>query len=164
MVGCYVGVLVHRIPCNTATKMVRSLKKFLLIFVVYVYALHHTTTQTIRQHTVRLKGSFLPILSRARSSYTTPFVGTKARLTSRGALGLDKGSQMGVKNLPQVFLLIPMFWCTAQVNIKIWNLAFPYMSRELILSIQEPFGVWISWCVAFGWFEIGYKLSQLRRI
>ena len=157
-------MLVHRIPCNTATKMVRSLKKFLLIFVVYVYALHHFTTQTIRQYIVRLKSPFLPVLSRARSSYTTPFVGTKTRLAKNGTLGLHKRSQVGNPNLSQVFLLIPMFWCTAQVNIKVWNLLFPYMSRELILTIQEPFGIWISWCMAFGWLEIGYKLSQLRRI
>ena len=164
MVGCYVCVLVLRIPCNTATEMARSLRKFILIFVVYVYALHHTTTETIKQRLVRYKSPFLPLLSRARSAYTTPFVGTKTRLAKSRALGLHKRSQVGSPNLSQVFLLIPMFWCTAQVNIKIWNLLFPYMSRELILTIQEPFGVWISWCMALGWLEIGYKLSQLRRI
>lgn len=157
-------MLVRRLPCNTATKMVRSLKKFLLIFVVYVYALHHTTVQTIKQRLVRNKGTLLPLLSRARFAYTTPFVGTKTRLAKSGALGLHKRSQVGNPNVSQVFLLIPMFWCTSQVNIKLWNLLFPYMGRELILTIQEPFGVWISWCMALGWLEIGYKLSQLRRI
>lgn len=157
-------MLVRRLPYNTATKMVGSLKKFLLIFVVYVYALHHTTVQTIKQRLVRYKSPFLPLLSRTRSAYTTPFVGTKTRLAKSGTLGLHKRAQVGAPNLSQVFLLIPMFWCTAQVNIKIWNLLFPYMSRELILTIQEPFGIWISWCMAFGWLEIGYKLSQLRRI
>ena len=157
-------MLVRRLPCNTATKMVRSLKKFLLIFVVYVYALHHTTVQTIKQRLVRNKGTLLPLLSRARFAYTTPFVGTKTRLAKSGALGLHKRSQVGNPNVSQVFLLIPMFWCTSQVNIKLWNLLFPYMGRELILTIQETFGVWISWCMALGWLEIGYKLSQLRRI
>ena len=155
-------MLVLRIPCNTATKMVRSLKKFLLTFVVYVYALHHTTTQTIKQRLVRYKSPFLPLLSRARSAYTTPFVGTKTRLAKSGALGLHKRSQVGYPNLSQVFLLIPMFWCTAQVNIKIWNLLFPLMERDLILSIQEPFGVWIKWCYSLGWMEIGYKLAKLK--
>lgn len=157
-------MLVLGLPRNTATEMVGSLKKFILIFVVYVYALHHTTVQTIKQRIVRYKSPLLPLLSRARSAYTTPFVGTKTRLTKSGTLGLHKGSQMGAPNLSQVFLLIPMFWCTAQVNIKIWNLLFPYMDRGLILAIQEPFGVWISWCMALGWLEIGYKLSQLKRI
>ena len=70
---------------------------------------------------------------------------------------------MGAKNLPQVFLLIPMFWCTAQVNIKLWNLLFPYMSRDLVWVLQEPFGIWVKWCMSLGWLEIGYKLSKLRR-
>ena len=144
--------------------MARSLKKIILTFVIYVYALYHTTIQTISKRLVRYKAPLLPVLSRAHSAYTTPFVGTKTRLTKSGTLGLHKGSQVGAPNLSQVFLLIPMFWCTAQVNIKLWNLLFPYMNRELILTIQEPFGVWISWCMAFGWLEIGYKLSQLKRI
>ena len=164
MVSCYVGMLVHRLSCNTATKMVRSVNKFLIIFVVYVFALHHTTTQTIKQCLVRFKSPLLPLLSRARLAHTTPSVGTKTRLAKSRALGFYKRSQMGTSNLSEVFLLIPMFWCTAQVNIKLWNLLFPYMSRELIFSIQEPFGVWISWCMSLGWFEIGYKLSKLRRI
>ena len=144
--------------------MVRTLKKFIAIFVVYVFALHHTTTQTIKQRIIRYKAPLLPVLSRARSAYTTPFVGTKTRLIKSGSLGLHKGSQVGAPNLSQVFLLIPMFWCTAQVNIKLWNLLFPYMSRDLIFSIQEPFGIWVQWCMALGWLEIGYKLFQLRRI
>ena len=144
--------------------MVRSLKKFLLIFVVYANPYHHIAVQAFRKHSIRYKATLLSFLSRARSAYRTPFVGSKERLATRGALGLDKRSQMGSKNLSQVFLLIPMFWCTAQVNIKLWNLLFPYMSRELLWTIQEPFGIWIRWCMALGWLEIGYKLSQLRRI
>ena len=143
--------------------MARSLKKLILIFVVYANPYYHIATQALRKRFVCYEATLLSFLSRARSSYRAPFVGTKERLATRGALGLDKGSQMGAKNIPQVFLLIPMFWCTAQVNIKLWNLLFPYMSRELIWTIQEPFGVWIRWCMAFGWLEIGYKLSQLRR-
>ena len=118
-------MLVLGLPCNTATKMARSLRKFILIFVVYANPYHHIAIQAFRDYSVRHKAAFLSFLSRTRSAYTTPFVGSKERLASRGALGLDKRAKMGVKNLPQVFLLIPMFWCTAQVNIKIWNLLFP---------------------------------------
>lgn len=155
-------MLVLGLPCNTATKMVRSLKKFILIFVVYANPYYHITIQALRNYSVRYKAAVLSFLSRTRSAYTTPFVGSKERLATRGALGLDKGSQMGSKNLSQVFLLIPMFWCTAQVNIKIWNLLFPLMERDFILSIQQPFGVWIKWCYSLGWMEIGYKLAKLR--
>jgi hypothetical protein len=157
-------MLVHWLPYYTASKMVRTLKKFIAIFVVYVFALHHTTTQTIKQRIVRYKAPLLPVLSRTRSAYTTPFVGTKARLTKSGSLGLHKGSQVGAPNLSQVFLLIPMFWCTAQVNIKLWNLLFPLMSYEFLMNYQELFGMWVQWCMSLGWLEIGYKLAQLRRI